>query len=187
MEKAGGDVTPISMGDAESDEVLRRAIAMGAKDGFLVESGRPPLTTRWRGPACSIFPQERGRPLRRDLYGRPVRGRPVRVRRRHPRCKAGPALCLHGHRHRRLREGARRSSAGSWKAGFRSASSFLFPACSPSRAASTSRRYVSIMGIRKASKVERKVFKAGRIRGGRAGHDRPGEVDLSAEEGRRRP
>ncbi len=30
VEKAGGAVTAISVGDAESDEVLRRAIAMGA-------------------------------------------------------------------------------------------------------------------------------------------------------------
>lgn len=39
VDKAGGSVTAISIGDAESDEVLRRAIAMGAKDGFLVETG----------------------------------------------------------------------------------------------------------------------------------------------------
>lgn len=38
VEKTGGTVTAISIGDAESDEVLRRAIAMGAKDGFLVAS-----------------------------------------------------------------------------------------------------------------------------------------------------
>ena len=37
-EKTGGAVTAISLGDAESDEVLRRAIAMGARDGFLIES-----------------------------------------------------------------------------------------------------------------------------------------------------
>ena len=39
VEKFGGTVTAISIGDAESDEVLRRAIAMGVKDGFLVETG----------------------------------------------------------------------------------------------------------------------------------------------------
>ena len=38
VEKSGGAVTAVSVGDAESDEVLRRAIAMGAKDGFLVET-----------------------------------------------------------------------------------------------------------------------------------------------------
>jgi len=37
VEKSGGAVTGIALGDKESDEVLRRAIAMGAKDGFLVE------------------------------------------------------------------------------------------------------------------------------------------------------
>ncbi|HBA52889.1 MAG TPA: electron transfer flavoprotein subunit beta, partial [Syntrophorhabdus aromaticivorans] len=37
VEKTGGSVTAVAVGDAESDEVLRRAIAMGAKDGFLVE------------------------------------------------------------------------------------------------------------------------------------------------------
>ena len=38
VEKTGGAVTAISLGDAESDEVLRSAIAMGAKDGFLIET-----------------------------------------------------------------------------------------------------------------------------------------------------
>jgi electron transfer flavoprotein beta subunit len=37
VEKTGGGATAISVGDVESDEVLRRAIAMGAKDGFLIE------------------------------------------------------------------------------------------------------------------------------------------------------
>lgn len=37
VEKKGGAVTAVSVGSAESDEVLRRSIAMGAKDGFLVE------------------------------------------------------------------------------------------------------------------------------------------------------
>lgn len=37
IEKIGGSVTAVSIGDAESDEVLRRAIAMGAKEGFLIE------------------------------------------------------------------------------------------------------------------------------------------------------
>jgi NAD-dependent dihydropyrimidine dehydrogenase PreA subunit len=40
VELTGGAVTAISMGDAESDEVLRRSIAMGAKDGFLIETER---------------------------------------------------------------------------------------------------------------------------------------------------
>ena len=79
------------------------------------------LTTRWRGPACSRLPQEGGRSLRCDFYGRAVGGRPVRVRRRHPRCQAGPALCLHGDRHRRLREGPgdRPAGAGRRPAGAR--------------------------------------------------------------------
>ena len=38
VEKGGGAVTAVSLGDPESDEVLRRAIAMGAKDGLLVRS-----------------------------------------------------------------------------------------------------------------------------------------------------
>jgi electron transfer flavoprotein beta subunit len=41
VEKIGGDVTSISIGDMESDEVLRRAIAMGAKDGILLEVEKP--------------------------------------------------------------------------------------------------------------------------------------------------
>ena len=38
-EKSSGTVTAISMGDAEADEVLRRAIAMGGKDGYLIKTG----------------------------------------------------------------------------------------------------------------------------------------------------
>jgi electron transfer flavoprotein beta subunit len=38
VEKTGGDVTALSIGDAESDEVLRRAIAMGARNGLLIEA-----------------------------------------------------------------------------------------------------------------------------------------------------
>lgn len=41
VEKVGGDVTSVSIGDMESDEVLRRAIAMGAKDGILLEVEKP--------------------------------------------------------------------------------------------------------------------------------------------------
>lgn len=37
VEGSEGAVTSIALGDKESDEVLRRAIAMGAKDGFLIE------------------------------------------------------------------------------------------------------------------------------------------------------
>jgi electron transfer flavoprotein beta subunit len=37
-EKTSGSVTAISIGNAESDEVLRRAIAMGGKEGFLIET-----------------------------------------------------------------------------------------------------------------------------------------------------
>ena len=48
-------------------------------------------------------------------------------------------------------------------------------------------RYVSIMGIRKASKVERKVFKAGRIQRGRGRHDRPRAVGLPARRRAGRP
>ncbi|MCX7966562.1 MAG: electron transfer flavoprotein subunit beta/FixA family protein [Syntrophorhabdaceae bacterium] len=38
VEGQGGSVTAISIGSAESDEVLRRAIAMGSKDGILMET-----------------------------------------------------------------------------------------------------------------------------------------------------
>ncbi|HPU30719.1 MAG TPA: hypothetical protein PLM71_10435, partial [Syntrophorhabdaceae bacterium] len=38
VEDKGGSVTAISIGSGESDEVLRRAIAMGSKDGILIES-----------------------------------------------------------------------------------------------------------------------------------------------------
>ncbi|MCS7281023.1 MAG: electron transfer flavoprotein subunit beta/FixA family protein [Desulfobacterota bacterium] len=37
VEKLGGQVTAITIGDKEADEVLRRSLAMGAKDGLLLE------------------------------------------------------------------------------------------------------------------------------------------------------
>jgi len=37
VEKTGGSVTAVAIGDAESDEVLRRAIAMGASGGTLIQ------------------------------------------------------------------------------------------------------------------------------------------------------
>ncbi|HVN22772.1 MAG TPA: electron transfer flavoprotein subunit beta/FixA family protein [Syntrophorhabdales bacterium] len=42
VEKGGGGVTGIAIGDKEADEVLRRAIAMGAKDGILLETEAAP-------------------------------------------------------------------------------------------------------------------------------------------------
>ncbi|MCX7857120.1 MAG: electron transfer flavoprotein subunit beta/FixA family protein [Deltaproteobacteria bacterium] len=41
VEKFGGQVTAISLGDKESDEVLRRSIAMGAKEGLLIRKDDP--------------------------------------------------------------------------------------------------------------------------------------------------
>ncbi|HOJ43805.1 MAG TPA: electron transfer flavoprotein subunit beta/FixA family protein [Syntrophorhabdaceae bacterium] len=38
VEGRGGSVTAVSIGNTESDEVLRRAIAMGSKDGILIET-----------------------------------------------------------------------------------------------------------------------------------------------------
>jgi electron transfer flavoprotein beta subunit len=41
VEKAGGQVAAVSIGDRESDDVLRRSIAMGAKEGFLLNRDKP--------------------------------------------------------------------------------------------------------------------------------------------------
>ena len=49
VEKTGGAVTSIAMGDMESDEVLRRAIAMGAKDGLPARGGEPGSRSLSRG------------------------------------------------------------------------------------------------------------------------------------------
>jgi len=99
VDKAGGSVTAISIGDAESDEVLRRAIAMGAKDGFLVETGE-----------VLHDPFRRSELLRGFIAKEKV-------------MVASPCVLS-------IQSGINEP------------------------------RYVSIMGIRKASKVERKVFKA---------------------------
>ncbi len=59
VEKTGGAVTAVSMGDAESDEVLRRAIAMGAKDGSLIETEQVVHDPHFRaGLICNFLKKE---------------------------------------------------------------------------------------------------------------------------------
>ena len=73
-EKTGGSVTAISMGDAESDEVLRRAIAMGAQDGFLVEVAQEQQDPNARATLARNFLKKEALALRRDLHRRAVGG-----------------------------------------------------------------------------------------------------------------
>jgi electron transfer flavoprotein beta subunit len=63
VEKTGGSVSAISMGDAESDEVLRRAIAMGAADGFLLDTPREPLDPVARACLAFNFLKKQGLPF----------------------------------------------------------------------------------------------------------------------------
>ena len=57
-ETTGGSVTAISIGDSESDEVLRRAIAMGAQDGFSLKSPRISRTQMPRATLAHNFREE---------------------------------------------------------------------------------------------------------------------------------
>ncbi len=159
VEKAEGSVTALSMGDAESDEVLRRAIAMGAKDGFLVEVAGELHDPNARATlACNLIKKE-GLPFDAIFTGVQSEddqfasvGGILAAKLRLPfvsmvigidAFEEGQALV------RRELEG-----------GLQERVKVALPAVFAIQSGINEPRYVSIMGIRKASKVERKVFKA---------------------------
>ncbi len=158
-EKTGGSVTAISMGDAESDEVLRRAIAMGAKDGFLIELPSERHDPNARATLAHNFLKNESLPFdaiftgvqsEDDQFasvggilaaklGIPFVSMVIAI----DSIDAGEATV------RRELEG-----------GLQERVKVALPAVLAIQSGINEPRYVSIMGIRKASKVERKVFKA---------------------------
>ena len=159
VEKVGGAVTAISIGDAESDEVLRRAIAMGAKDGFLIEADKVLHDPNARATLIANFLKQSGTPFdaiftgvqsEDDQFaavggilaaklGLPFASMVIKIE----AFETGSALA------RRELEGCLQERV-----------MVMLPCVFSIQSGINEPRYVSIMGIRKASKVERKAFKA---------------------------
>jgi electron transfer flavoprotein beta subunit len=159
VEKKGGAVTAISIGDAESDEVLRRAIAMGAKEGFLVETDKVIHDPFARATLIYNFIKKEGIPYDAIFTG-------VQSEDDQFASVGGILAAKLGLPYASMIVGidiveadhliARRELEGGLQERIRVA----LPCVLSIQSGINEPRYVSIMGVRKASKVERKVFKA---------------------------
>jgi electron transfer flavoprotein beta subunit len=158
VEKTSGSVTAISIGDAESDEVLRRAIAMGAKDGFLIETARIYDDPNARATlACNFLKKEA------PLFDAIFTG--VQSEDDQFAAVGGILAAKMGFPYVSMVVGidnvegdhmvVRRELEG----GLQERVKVMLPAVFSIQSGINEPRYVSIMGVRKASKVERKVFK----------------------------
>ncbi|MGA2108960.1 MAG: electron transfer flavoprotein subunit beta/FixA family protein [Syntrophorhabdales bacterium] len=158
-EKTGGSVSAVSMGDAESDEVLRRAIAMGASDGFLIETGIDRQDPNARATLALNFLRKEALPFdaiftgvqaEDDQFG--SMGGILAGKLGLPYASMVIGIDAFEKEHvivRRELEG-----------GLQERVKVSLPCVLAIQSGINEPRYVSIMGIRKASKVERKVFKA---------------------------
>lgn len=159
IEKSGGAVTAVSIGDAESDEVLRRAIAMGAKDGFLIETGDVVHDPNARATLIQNFLKKEGVPFDAIFTG-------VQSEDDQFASVGGILAAKMGLPYVSMVIGidvvekdhfiVRRELEG----GLQERVRVVLPCVLSIQTGINEPRYVSIMGIRKASKVERKIFKA---------------------------
>ncbi len=159
VEKSGGAVTAVSVGDAESDEVLRRAIAMGAKDGFLVETGDVLHDPNARATLMQNFLKKENVPFDAIFTG-------VQSEDDQFAAVGGILAAKLGLPFASMVIGidsiesdhmiVRRELEG----GLQERVKVSLPCVISIQTGINEPRYVSIMGIRKASKVERKFFKA---------------------------
>jgi electron transfer flavoprotein beta subunit len=158
-EKTGGSATAISIGDAESDEVLRRAIAMGTKDGFLIETENILHDPNARATLICNFLKKEGIPY--DVIFTGVQSEDDQFA-----AVGGLLAAKLGLPYASMIIGidslekdhviARRELEG----GLQERIKIMLPCVLSLQSGINEPRYVSIMGIRKASKVERKFFKA---------------------------
>ncbi|MCX5810563.1 MAG: electron transfer flavoprotein subunit beta/FixA family protein [Proteobacteria bacterium] len=158
-EKTGGSATAISIGDAESDEVLRRAIAMGTKDGFLIETEQILHDPNARATLIFNFLKKEGTPYdaiftgvqsEDDQFG--AVGGILAAKLGLPFVSMVISIDAFESDHvivRRELEG-----------GLQERVRVMLPCVISIQTGINEPRYVSIMGVRKASKVERKIFKA---------------------------
>ncbi len=159
VEKAGGAVTSIAMGDMESDEVLRRAIAMGAKDGFLLEMESPVQDPFARARLMTTFLKKEATPF--DVIFTGVQAEDDQFA-----AVGGILAAMLGLPYASMIIGidaiekdhmvVRRELEG----GLQERIKIKLPCVLSLQSGINEPRYVSIMGVRKASKVERKYFKA---------------------------
>lgn len=159
VEKSGGAVTAISIGDSESDEVLRRAIAMGTKEGFLLEAGDVLHDPFARSNLIQGFIQKENVPF--DVIFTGVQSEDDQFG-----AVGGILAAIMGLPYASMVIGVdgvesdhmvvRRELEG----GLQERVKISTPCVLSIQSGINEPRYVSIMGIRKASKVERKVFKA---------------------------
>jgi electron transfer flavoprotein beta subunit len=159
VEKGGGSVTAISVGDAESDEVLRRSIAMGAKDGFLIETDQALYDPALRATLMANFLTKEAAPYDVILTG-------VQAEDDQFASVGGILAAKLQLPYASMIIGidtidqdaivARRELEGGLQAQIR----IKVPCVLSIQSGINEPRYVSIMGVRKASKVERKLFKA---------------------------
>jgi electron transfer flavoprotein beta subunit len=158
-EAAGGEVTAISLGDAESDEVLRRAIAMGARDGFLIESEVAMDDPMARAGLICNFLKKEAVPFDAVFTG-------VQSEDDQFASVGGILAAKLGLPYASMVIGIDAFEAGhatvrrELEGGLQERVKVALPCVLAIQSGINEPRYVSIMGIRKASKVERKVFKA---------------------------
>ena len=159
VEKTGGAATAISIGDAESDEVLRRAIAMGAKDGFLIESGDVLHDPNARATLIYNFLKKEGTPFDAIFTGVQSEDDQFAAVGGILAAKLGlpyVSMVIGIDAFEKDHVIARRELEG----GLQERVKVMLPCVLAIQSGINEPRYVSIMGIRKASKVERKTFKA---------------------------
>ncbi|MGA3174846.1 MAG: electron transfer flavoprotein subunit beta/FixA family protein [Syntrophorhabdales bacterium] len=158
-ESAGGAVTAISMGDGESDEVLRRAIAMGAKDGFLVRMESAIEDPMARATIAYNFLRKESVPFDAIFTGVQSEddqfasvGGILAAKLGLPYASMVVGIDAFEQDHAIIRR--------ELEGGLQERVRILLPCVLAIQSGINEPRYVSIMGIRKASKVERRVFGA---------------------------
>lgn len=157
-EKTSGSVTAISIGNAESDEVLRRAIAMGGKEGFLIETATVYEDPNARATlACNFLKKETpafdaiftGVQSEDDQFA--AVGGILAAKMGLPYVSMVIGIDTVEKDHMIVRR--------ELEGGLQERIKVVLPAVFSIQSGINEPRYVSIMGVRKASKVERKVFK----------------------------
>jgi len=158
-EKQGGVITGVSIGDMASDEVLRRAIAMGAKDGCLIESQTVVNDPFTRALLLKGFIEKENIPFNMIFGGVQAEDDQFGVTCGILAAMLGlpfASMVISIDDIQKDTVILRRELEG----GIQERISIKTPCVLSIQSGINEPRYVSIMGIRKASKVERRYFKA---------------------------
>ncbi len=164
VEKTGGSLAAISIGDAESDEVLRRAIAMGAKDGYLLEAAQPPQDPAAKADLAANFLRKENLPFDLIFTGVQAEDDQFGAVGAILAAKMGLPFCSMVIGIDAIDQG-RATLRRELEGGLQERVTIALPCVLAIQSGINEPRYVSIMGVRKASKVERKVFKADQFNG----------------------